>query len=106
MVRLYRIQYTTSNQPGVWHDAQTIGARETQASIKLPANAEVRLRVHAYNAMGMSPPGVARQKCVVAQARPDRNPHDVVGKGNTPTNMVITWTVSCMQQNLLMKIST
>ncbi|XP_064633708.1 neuroglian-like isoform X2 [Lineus longissimus] len=91
LLMIYRIQYSTSVNPAEWYDAQTVGGTQTKASIQLPGNADVRLRVSAHNAVGWSLPGMTESTCSVPPVRPDRNPKDPVGRGTSERNMVISW---------------
>ncbi|KAH9364492.1 hypothetical protein HPB48_000484 [Haemaphysalis longicornis] len=54
--------------------------------------ANYTFRVLARNKYGYSPPSEASSKCSTPEGVPHKNPHGVMGRGERPDNLVISWT--------------
>lgn len=56
--------------------------------------ANYTFRVIAWNKIGPSSPSAHSDICTTDPEVPHKNPDNVEGNGNKPTNLVISWTVN------------
>ncbi|XP_055305922.1 neuroglian-like isoform X2 [Sitodiplosis mosellana] len=92
-IQKYTIEYHTSAEPGKWRTLTQVSSKK---SSKFKFSMILRwtnytFRVIAHNRFGSSPPSVVTEMCISEQDIPYENPRGVIGRGTTPTNMVISW---------------
>lgn len=89
----YDIQYNTSFQTDNWANAFTnVPAPDTKFKIALSPWANFTFRVIARNKIGSSEPSLPYGFCSTKDSVPYKNPDNVVGRGESPGNLVIRWT--------------
>ncbi|XP_077545441.1 neuroglian-like isoform X1 [Haemaphysalis longicornis] len=89
----YFTQYNTGFDGENWEDgAVNIPATETKSYVPMSPGANYTFRVLARNKYGYSPPSEASSKCSTPEGVPHKNPHGVMGRGERPDNLVISWT--------------
>ncbi|XP_077547620.1 neuroglian-like [Haemaphysalis longicornis] len=89
----YSTQYNTGLNGENWEDAAVnIPATETNSYVPLSPGANYTFRVLARNKNGYSPPSEASSKCSTPEDVPHKNPYGVMGRGERPDNLVISWT--------------
>ena len=91
----YIIQYNTSFTPDTWENSfDKVPATNTQFNVNLSPYANYTFRVIAKNKIGPSRPSDHSSTCTTPPNVPYKNPEGVEGKGSTPRNLVIKWSVS------------
>ncbi len=91
------IQFNTSFNPDTWYDIATnISQNVRYMRVSLSPYANYSFRVLARNKIGLSNPSIhTSDRCALLKPeRPDKNPENVMGEGDTPDNLIIFWTVS------------
>lgn len=87
------IQYNTSFTPDTWEVAyEDVPATDMTYSIAMSPWANYTFRVIARNKIGLSQPSLHSDACTTQPSVPFKNPDNVVGRGNRPDNLVISWT--------------
>ncbi|OQV18931.1 Neuroglian [Hypsibius exemplaris] len=88
------IQYSTSFEPGEWKDIKTdIAGTDLSSSVELSPWVNYTFRVRAKNRIGLSNASAPSQEvCTTPPDVPFKNPDNVQGRGDTPNNLVISWT--------------
>ncbi|XP_043478124.1 neuroglian isoform X1 [Leptopilina heterotoma] len=91
----YIVQHNTTFTPDVWKSSvDFLSAADRTISVPMSPWANYTFRVIAWNKVGKSDPSQhSTEICTTQPDIPDKNPDNVVGKGTTSTNLVITWTV-------------
>ncbi|GMS95971.1 hypothetical protein PENTCL1PPCAC_18146 [Pristionchus entomophagus] len=98
-------QIDSATEGGVWrtHPAPVLPEREKEFiedknrinkgsfTIPLQPFGQYSFRVIARNSVGDSSPVKTKGTCVTPPQLPDRNPSDVVAKGASPENLVVSW---------------
>uniref|UniRef100_T1JDB9 Neuronal cell adhesion molecule n=1 Tax=Strigamia maritima TaxID=126957 RepID=T1JDB9_STRMM len=89
----YKIQYNTSFTPDSWEQYYDgVPATDRSFSVSMSPWANYTFRVIARNKIGDSLASEHSEPCHTPPDVPHKNPDNVVGKGTTPTNLVISWT--------------
>jgi len=89
----YTIQYNTSFTPDTWEIAsKDVPATETAYTVSMSPWANYTFRVIARNKIGPSLPSSHSEVCTTTTDVPYKNPENVKGHGNSPTNLLISWT--------------
>ncbi|XP_055330093.1 neuroglian-like [Paramacrobiotus metropolitanus] len=90
----YIIQYSTSFEPDVWDDLKSgIHAGTFSESIELSPWVNYTFRVKAFSAVGLSNASAPSQEaCTTPPDVPYKNPDNIQGRGDTPNNLIISWT--------------
>uniref|UniRef100_H2YDX9 protein-tyrosine-phosphatase n=1 Tax=Ciona savignyi TaxID=51511 RepID=H2YDX9_CIOSA len=88
VVQEYKIEFEKDNyRPGKWFPlVDSIPGDRTSFDVTLAAGLRYKFRLWALNGIGWSEAPSAE-----TGSAPTANPSGVSGKGNTPTNMIITW---------------
>ncbi|XP_031786698.1 neuroglian isoform X2 [Nasonia vitripennis] len=90
----YAIQYNTSFTPDTWEYAKDhVPATEQRYAVQMSPWANYTFRVIAYNKIGPSQPSQHSHVCTTLPDVPYNNPDNVMGRGDDPQNLVISWTV-------------
>ncbi|KAH7974594.1 hypothetical protein HPB49_017198 [Dermacentor silvarum] len=88
----YSIQYNTSFSPDTWEDAfVNIPAHDTKFKVSMSAWTNYTFRVVARNKIGPSLPSGASSRCTTPEDVPHNNPDQVMSRGESFDNLVITW---------------
>uniref|UniRef100_H2YDY2 Uncharacterized protein n=1 Tax=Ciona savignyi TaxID=51511 RepID=H2YDY2_CIOSA len=87
-IQEYKIEFEKDNyRPGKWFPlVDSIPGDRTSFDVTLAAGLRYKFRLWALNGIGWSEAPSAE-----TGSAPTANPSGVSGKGNTPTNMIITW---------------
>ncbi|XP_060537044.1 neuroglian isoform X2 [Cylas formicarius] len=89
----YIIQYNTSFTPDSWEVAyDSVPAADTTYTVPMSPWSNYTFRVIAVNKIGRSLPSPHSEVCTTGKEVPHKNPDNVVGEGDKPDNLVITWT--------------
>ncbi|XP_032664587.1 neuroglian isoform X2 [Odontomachus brunneus] len=89
----YTIQYNTSFAPDTWEISKDhVPATAQNEIVPMSPWANYTFRVLAWNKIGVSLPSPHSEICTTLPDVPYKNPDNVMGKGTTPQNLVITWT--------------
>ncbi|KAL1420682.1 hypothetical protein MTO96_004426 [Rhipicephalus appendiculatus] len=89
----YSVQYNTSFSPDAWEDAfAVVPASDTKFTLSMSPWANYSFRVVARNKVGSSPPSETSETCTTPEDVPYKNPDHVMGRGERPDNLVVTWT--------------
>lgn len=89
----YDIQYNTSFQPDNWANVfVNVPAPDTKFKVAMSPWANFTFRVIAKNKIGLSEPSAPYGFCSTKEDVPYKNPDNVVGRGESPGNLVIRWT--------------
>ena len=89
----YDIQYNTSFQSDNWQNSfVNVPAPDTKFKVAMSPWANFTFRVIAKNKIGMSEPSAPYGFCTTKEDVPYKNPDNVVGRGESPGNLVIRWT--------------
>lgn len=89
----YTIQYNTSFTPASWGTAfDKVPNTDSSLVLQMSPWANFTFRVIAFNKIGASPPSDHSEVCTTQPDVPDKNPDNVVGQGNQPDNLIISWT--------------
>ncbi|RWS06138.1 neuronal cell adhesion molecule-like protein [Dinothrombium tinctorium] len=89
----YSIQYNTSFTSNVWDDAfVNIPGADNRFQVSMSPWANYTFRVIASNKIGPSLPSDPSERCSTPEAVPFKNPERVMGRGDNPHNLVISWT--------------
>ncbi|XP_067206790.1 neuroglian isoform X2 [Linepithema humile] len=91
----YTIQYNTTFTPDVWEIARdNVPAIDQVYIVPMSPWANYTFRVIAWNKIGPSLPSSHNKEkaCTTLPDVPYKNPDNVIGKGTTPQNLVISWT--------------
>ncbi|XP_018050218.1 PREDICTED: neuroglian isoform X1 [Atta colombica] len=90
----YTIQYNTTFTPDTWEVAHDqVPATDQTYEVPMSPWANYTFRILAWNKIGTSLPSSHSDVCTTLPDLPDKNPENVMGKGTTPQNLVISWTV-------------
>ncbi|XP_033310164.1 neuroglian isoform X1 [Bombus bifarius] len=90
----YTIQHNTSFTPDTWEISKDpVPSTEQTYDVPMSPWANYTFRVLAWNKIGPSLPSPHSDVCTTLQDVPFTNPDNVMGKGTTPQNLVISWTV-------------
>uniref|UniRef100_T1J165 Neuroglian n=1 Tax=Strigamia maritima TaxID=126957 RepID=T1J165_STRMM len=88
----YKSQYNTSFTHDNWEDYyDRVPATDHSFSVSMSPWANYTFRVIARNKIGDSLASLHSEFCHTPPDVPYKNPENVVGKGTTPTNLVISW---------------
>ena len=71
-----------------------VPATDTSFKVSMSPWSNYTFRVIARNKVGESLPSGHSKTCLTPEDVPFKNPDNVEGRGTTPTNLVISWTVS------------
>ncbi|XP_030756282.1 neuroglian isoform X2 [Sitophilus oryzae] len=89
----YIIQYNTSFTADSWEIAyDNVPAVDTTYTVPMSPWANYTFRVIAVNKIGRSLPSPHSEMCSTPPEVPHKNPDNVVGEGDRPDNLVISWT--------------
>ncbi|XP_025162697.1 neuroglian isoform X2 [Harpegnathos saltator] len=89
----YTIQHNTSFTPDTWEISKdNVAATVQNDDVAMSPWANYTFRVLAWNKIGTSLPSPHSEVCTTSPDVPYRNPDNVIGKGTTPQNLVISWT--------------
>lgn len=89
----YTIQYNTSFTPDIWEISKDfVPATDQTYSVPMSPWANYTYRVISWNKIGPSLPSPHSEICTTLPDVPYKNPDNVIGKGTTPQNLVISWT--------------
>ncbi|XP_077267327.1 neuroglian isoform X6 [Temnothorax americanus] len=89
----YTIQYNTTFAPDTWEIAKDfVPATDQTYEVSMSPWANYTFRVLAWNKIGPSLPSPHSDVCTTEQDVPYKNPDNIMGKGTTPQNLVISWT--------------
>ncbi|KAK8765385.1 hypothetical protein V5799_031993 [Amblyomma americanum] len=90
----YAVQYNTSFTPGTWENAvENIPTTDTELMLALSPWTNYTFRIVARNKIGLSAPSEPPSTvCSTLEDVPYKNPDNVIGSGDRPDNLVITWT--------------
>ena len=72
---------------------------DTSFKVSMTPWANYTFRVIARNKVGNSAPSEASSTCSTPADVPFKNPDNVEGRGTTPSNLVIYWTISFIRDN-------
>ncbi|CAH0562169.1 unnamed protein product [Brassicogethes aeneus] len=87
------IQFNTSFTPDSWEDAyDSVPSADMTYNVPMSPWANYTFRVMAINKIGRSLPSSHSSVCSTRPEVPHKNPDNVVGEGDQPDNLVITWT--------------
>ncbi|KAL1463497.1 hypothetical protein WDU94_015244, partial [Cyamophila willieti] len=90
----YTIEYNTSFTPDTWETAfDAVPATDMTYTVPMSPWANFTFRVIAINKIGKSLPSSHSTVCTTLPDVPFKNPDNVEGRGSTPSNLVISWTV-------------
>ncbi|KAM5148419.1 neural cell adhesion molecule L1-like protein isoform 2-T2 [Mantella aurantiaca] len=78
-------------EAGQWKDETTVSGNVTTVQLYLSPHVNYQFRVIAVNGIGKSPPSVASEIYSTPSAAPDKNPHMVYFKANSPDELTVTW---------------
>ncbi|XP_049817561.1 neuroglian isoform X2 [Aethina tumida] len=89
----YILQFNTSFTPDSWEDAyDNVPSADMTYNVPMSPWANYTFRVIAVNKIGKSLPSSHSEVCTTQPEVPHKNPDNVVGEGDQPDNLVITWT--------------
>ncbi|XP_069501495.1 neural cell adhesion molecule L1 isoform X2 [Ambystoma mexicanum] len=74
-----------------WHELKRVDGTLNSVELELSPWVNYQFRVTAVNEVGKSKPSSSSDRFETAKAAPDKNPKQVKGRGNDPSNMYIYW---------------
>ena len=90
----YFWQYYSLNTFLPFSVTDIVPATDTSFKVSMSPWSNYTFRVIARNKVGESLPSGHSKTCLTPEDVPFKNPDNVEGRGTTPTNLVISWTVS------------
>ena len=93
-IQYFTMQYNTSVEPDKWSFAATANQSANTLKLNLRPGVTYSFRLLATNKIGISEPSKHSDTCKTDTASPYKNPENVRGIGDTPSYLIIEWTVS------------
>ncbi|XP_070559729.1 neuronal cell adhesion molecule-like isoform X2 [Ptychodera flava] len=91
-IEAYIIQYATAFTGfSEWKQLTEVAGDQTQTTMNLSPWVTYKFRVIAKNGIGNSAPSEEVGEYSTSPAPPEKNPSKLHGKGDLPSNMIITW---------------
>lgn len=90
-IKRYTIEYSTSADPDNWKNLAQVNKLQKFRSHMVLRWTNYTFRVIAHNRIGSSTPSEPTLICTSESDMPYQNPRGVIGRGTSPTNMVVSW---------------